>query len=322
MKVILFFVLAPLWVCEAKLNIQGLGNGLRAILGKVSKTVVVKKTLKEIGTRSLKQIEDSFMKQLSLKQKEDEDLDLPIITNDSVAIGKWLEGNGILENNHHSSYPNTWVEIHQFWRTTVGFARLLKWEMDLINKEVYTMKNKLKTTIEGLNQVDDIGGPLLGPVSSTIAEVLHPLQEDISAVMHLTNDRAPFFNLQVDFNDQTRDNISRIEGKVLLIEENIKTWTTILEKEKQDTEKVREEMESATNFKYMKELEAFKKDLEGFKKDLEENKTNDLMQTKYEIGSYLFTACVTATLLIISKLTAFKRKVIEETLDKLDEENK
>ena len=116
MKVILFFVLAPLWVCEAKLNIQGLGNGLRAILGKVSKTVVVKKTLKEIGTRSLKQIEDSFMKQLSLKQKEDEDLDLPIITNDSVAIGKWLEGNGILENNHHSSYPNTWVEIHQFWR--------------------------------------------------------------------------------------------------------------------------------------------------------------------------------------------------------------
>ena len=43
-------------------------------------------------------------------------------------------------------------------------------------------------------------------------------------------------------------------------------------------------MESATNFKYMKELEAFKKDLEGFKKDLEENKTNDLMQTKYEIG--------------------------------------
>ena len=81
---ILFFVLAPLWVCEAKLNIQGLGNGLRAILGKVSKTVVVKKTLKEIGPRSLKQIEDSFMKQLSLKQKEDEDLDLPIITNDTL----------------------------------------------------------------------------------------------------------------------------------------------------------------------------------------------------------------------------------------------
>lgn len=43
-------------------------------------------------------------------------------------------------------------------------------------------------------------------------------------------------------------------------------------------------MESATNFKYMKELEGIKKDLEGFKKDLEENKTNDLMQTKYEIG--------------------------------------
>ena len=99
-------------------------------------------------------------------------------------------------------------------------------------------------------------------------------------------------------------------------------------------------MESANNFNYMKGLEGIKKELDQIKKDLEENKSNDLMQTKYEIGreyifirwfclkdiyysgSYLFTACVTATLLIISKLTAFKRKVIEETLDKLDEENK
>lgn len=43
-------------------------------------------------------------------------------------------------------------------------------------------------------------------------------------------------------------------------------------------------MDSATNFKYMKELEGIKKKLEGVQKDLEENKSNDLMQTKYEIG--------------------------------------
>ena len=48
-------------------------------------------------------------------------------------------------------------------------------------------------------------------------------------------------------------------------------------------------MESATNFNYMKELESIKKDLDGMKKELEENKSNDLMQTKYEIGrEYLF----------------------------------
>lgn len=75
---------------------------------------------------------------------------------------------------------------------------------------------------------------IVGPVSSTIVEVLAPLQEDISAVMNLTNDRAPFFSLQVEFNEevgrilfnftvnitisylQTRANISRIEGKVML----------------------------------------------------------------------------------------------------------
>ena len=48
-------------------------------------------------------------------------------------------------------------------------------------------------------------------------------------------------------------------------------------------------MESATNFNYMKELESIKKDLDGMKKGLEENKSNDLMQTKYEIGrEYIF----------------------------------
>ena len=41
-----------------------------------------------------------------------------------------------------------------------------------------------------------------GPVSSTIAEVFTPLQEDIYAVMNLTNERAPFFSLQVEENEK------------------------------------------------------------------------------------------------------------------------
>ena len=52
--------------------------------------------------------------------------------------------------------------MNHLYRMTVGFARLLKWEMEVINKEQTKMKNELKTTIEGLNKVDDIGGPLLG----------------------------------------------------------------------------------------------------------------------------------------------------------------
>ena len=88
----IFFLLAPLWVCEAKLNIQGLGNGLRAILGSVSKTVV-KKSIKEIGTKTMKMVEDRFMRQLSLKQKEDEDLDIPILneTVTQVALAATLD---------------------------------------------------------------------------------------------------------------------------------------------------------------------------------------------------------------------------------------
>ena len=74
--VLFIFVLAPLWVCEAKLNIQGLASGLRAILGSVSKTVV-KKTIKEIGSKSLKEIEESFTRKLSLKQKDKDGQWLP-----------------------------------------------------------------------------------------------------------------------------------------------------------------------------------------------------------------------------------------------------
>ena len=59
------------------MNIQGLASGLRAILGSVSKTVV-KKTIKEIGSKSLKQIEESFTRKLSLKQQEDEDIAIAI----------------------------------------------------------------------------------------------------------------------------------------------------------------------------------------------------------------------------------------------------
>ena len=41
-----------------------------------------------------------------------------------------------------------------------------------------------------------------GPVSSTIAEVFTPLQEDIYAVMNLTNERSPFFIYQVEENEK------------------------------------------------------------------------------------------------------------------------
>ena len=112
--VLFIFVLAPLWVCEAKLNIQGLASGLRAILGSVSKTVV-KKTIKEIGSKSLKQIEESFTRKLSLKQQEDEDIAIAIV-NKTVDIGRWLNGNAFLVGNPHSSYPNSWEDIRQFYR--------------------------------------------------------------------------------------------------------------------------------------------------------------------------------------------------------------
>ena len=97
---------------------------------------------------------------------------------------------------------------------------------------------------------------IVGPVSSTIAEVLSPLKEDLNAVMHLSNDRAPFFSLQVDFNDevgrilsnftanipisylQTRANITRMEEKVFIQEITIETLKNELEAEKKKTEKV------------------------------------------------------------------------------------
>ena len=100
--VLFIFVLAPLWVCEAKLNIQGLASGLRAILGSVSKTVV-KKTIKEIGSKSLKQIEESFTRKLSLKQQEDEDIAIAIV-NKTVDIGRWLDGNAFLNTGNSAQY--------------------------------------------------------------------------------------------------------------------------------------------------------------------------------------------------------------------------
>lgn len=53
-------------------------------------------------------------------------------------------------------------KIDHLYRSTVSFARGLQFEMDVINKELDKMQNKLKTTMQGLNKVDDIGGPLLG----------------------------------------------------------------------------------------------------------------------------------------------------------------
>ena len=52
--------------------------------------------------------------------------------------------------------------MNLLYRTTQGYARRIKFEMEDINKEQNRMKNELKTTIQSLNKVDDIGGPLLG----------------------------------------------------------------------------------------------------------------------------------------------------------------
>ena len=95
-----------------------------------------------------------------------------------------------------------------------------------------------------------------GPVSSTIAEVFTPLQEDIYAVMNLTNERAPFFSLQVEENEkvgkifsnftvnllmsylQTRADITRMEEKVTILENTIEQLKNSLETERKETEKV------------------------------------------------------------------------------------
>ena len=94
-----------------------------------------------------------------------------------------------------------------------------------------------------------------GPVSSTIAEVFTPLQEDIYAVMNLTNERAPFFSLQVEENEkvgkifsnftvnllmsylQTRADI-KMEEKVTILENTIEQMKDSLETERKETEKV------------------------------------------------------------------------------------
>ena len=50
--------------------------------------------------------------------------------------------------------------MNHLYRATVGFA--LQWEMQAINKELDNMKNDMQNTVQGLNKVDDLGGPLLG----------------------------------------------------------------------------------------------------------------------------------------------------------------
>ena len=91
MKVLILFfiVLAPLWVSEAKFNFQGISSGIRSILGSVSKTVI-KSSIKELGSRSLKKIEDTVSRNLAKIQNENEDLDLDI-QNYTVEIGKYLD---------------------------------------------------------------------------------------------------------------------------------------------------------------------------------------------------------------------------------------
>ena len=93
-----------------------------------------------------------------------------------------------------------------------------------------------------------------------------------------------------------------------------------------------EKIENFSGFNQMDEIEQLKE-------QLQENRSVDLMQTKYEIGnrcnsikllcqedilysgSYVFTLTLSLILISISKLSAFKKKVIQETIEKLDEEN-
>ena len=54
------------------------------------------------------------------------------------------------------------LRFNHLYRATVGFARALQWEMQAINKELDNMKNDMQNTVQSLNKVDDLGGPLLG----------------------------------------------------------------------------------------------------------------------------------------------------------------
>ena len=83
-----------------------------------------------------------------------------------------------------SLYPNSWEEVRTFWRkvfqfkllclglepsrsnhlhrATVGTARAIQWDFRQLSNDFQHMKENMKTTMKGLNKVDDIGGPLLG----------------------------------------------------------------------------------------------------------------------------------------------------------------
>ena len=42
----------------------------------------------------------------------------------------------------------------------------------------------------------------LGPVTDSIEEVLAPIWDDVSALVNLTNERAPFFEMQYEWNEK------------------------------------------------------------------------------------------------------------------------
>ena len=72
-----FIVTSPLWVSEAKLNIAGLSEGIRALVKSIGKTMV-KSSLNVIKSEALERIQDTVTRKLSIKSQEDNDINLAV----------------------------------------------------------------------------------------------------------------------------------------------------------------------------------------------------------------------------------------------------
>ena len=44
----------------------------------------------------------------------------------------------------------------------MGTARAVQWELELVNKDLWSLRNDMEETKKALNQVDDFSGPLIG----------------------------------------------------------------------------------------------------------------------------------------------------------------
>ena len=87
-----FIVTSPLWVSEAKLNIAGLSEGIRALVKSIGKTMV-KSSLNVIKCEALERIQDTVTRKLSIKSQEDNDINLAVddTTDKENELGKFLD---------------------------------------------------------------------------------------------------------------------------------------------------------------------------------------------------------------------------------------